>query len=85
MSTKPHIFELRQRENSTGVMTGANTELTMDGQKIMGVRKVKVEVEAGELAKITIEVVGRFHVIGQYGAEQIVQKEVTLVPEQAAD
>ena len=60
-----HTFELRQREGSTGVMSGANTEFLIDGVKVPLATSVKIEVGAGELAKVTITAYGRFKASGK--------------------
>lgn len=68
------LFELRMREGATGLMTGANTELLMDGKKLGTVTNVKIEVGARSMAKITLEMYGRFHAVGTYdpaGVEQV--------------
>lgn len=81
--SKVHTFELKPRDpEGKGIMSGAATQLLMDGQPMKGVRKVVVEVEAGEIAKMTIEVYGRFHVVGQFAPEMITQKVVELVPKE---
>ncbi len=70
MSDLP-VFELKMREGATGPMTGANTELFMDGKKMGSVAGVKVEVRARGLAKITLEMYGQFHVLGKYEPAQV--------------
>jgi hypothetical protein len=60
-----HTFELRQREGSEGLMSGANTEFLIDGVKLPLATSVKIEVGAGELAKITITAFGRFKANGK--------------------
>lgn len=60
-----HTFELRQREGSEGVMSGANTEFLIDGVKVPLATSVKIEVGAGELAKVTITAYGRFKASGK--------------------
>ena len=60
-----HTFELRQREGSTGVMSGANTQLLIDGVPFPLATSIKIEVNARELAKITITAFGRFKASGK--------------------
>lgn len=60
-----HTFELRQREGSEGLMSGATTEFLIDGVKLPLATSVKIEVGAGELAKITITAYGRFKASGK--------------------
>jgi hypothetical protein len=76
---KLHTFELKSREGSSGLMAGPTSELLVDGVKMKGVRKVTVEVEAGEVARMTIQVVGKFHVLGQFSPvileQQLKEKE----------
>ena len=77
-------FELRMREGATGLMTGANTELLMDGKRLGTVSKVRIEVEARGLAKMSLEMWGQFEVTGNFDPEQV---EVTnrLLPEKKDD
>jgi len=44
MSTqKYHKIEVKQIENTEGPMTGANTEIFIDGEKLRGVTSIKFE------------------------------------------
>lgn len=71
MTNKITKFELRQRKGAKGVMSGATTELFMNGKKMTCVTSVKVEVGTNQLAKMTLEVIGAFNVIGKFGPEQV--------------
>jgi hypothetical protein len=72
-----HEFEIRMKKTTDPdqMMTGATTEVYLDGKKLLGCTKVIFEVEAGGIARATIEVVGRFAVHGQLG-----QMEQVVVP-----
>lgn len=50
-------IEVRQRPDSGMVMTGANTEVLLDGKPIPGITFFKLEVKAGGVAKIMMEMV----------------------------
>lgn len=53
---KIHKIEVRQREGSEGqIMTGGNTQLFIDGKPLKGVKSFKLEVVAGEIATIAVE------------------------------
>lgn len=67
-------FELRMREGATGPMTGANSELLMDGKPIKGVTKITLEVAGHDMAKATIEVLGQFDFSGVLGDYEVVTK-----------
>lgn len=71
---KLHTFEVKQRKGSAQAMSGATTEIFMDGEKMMGVTKVTFEVSTGALAKITFEVLGKFRVLGQFADAEFVPK-----------
>lgn len=75
-------FELRMREGATGLMTGANTELLMDGKRLSTVTKVKVEVEARGLAKMTLEMFGQFEVTGNFEPEVTEKKLAEVADDQ---
>lgn len=82
--TKIPKFELRMREGATGLMTGANTELLMDGKRMGTVTKVKVEVEARGLARMTLEMLGQFNVTGNFQPEIIEKKLAEVAEDQKA-
>lgn len=61
-------------------MTGGNTELLIDGEKVKGVSKVTLTIEAGGIAKLTMETYGVFkangkYEVGQYGPTEVVVNE----------
>lgn len=60
------LFELKQREGTTGPMTGANTELFIDGVRQGNVSALKIEVAGRGMAKISLEMYGRVHVLGRF-------------------
>ena len=66
------LLEVRQREGSESkVMTGANTELYLDGVKVRGATGVMFEVNARGIAKATITLIGRFDIKGRPVTKQI--------------
>lgn len=71
--TGPTI-EVSQREGSTGVMTGANTVLLVDGKPLKGAQSFAFEVSAKGVAKATITLVGRFKI----SAKKVLTKKVKL-------
>ena len=83
MSDEYPKYELRMREGAVGLMTGGNAQLFVDGKKIPFVRKVKVEVEAGGLARMTLEVLGQFEVSG--GFEPVIQVPLEVSSDQSQE
>lgn len=64
---KVHKFELRMRDPECDkIMTGGNCELLMDGVKMRNVTKLTIELEARGIARMNIEVLGQFNVLGQF-------------------
>lgn len=65
-----HTFEIRTRKGAPKgrPQTGSATEILMDGKPMKGVRKVTFEVEAREIAKMTIEVYGQFLIKSELGS-----------------
>ena len=67
-----HKIELRDKrkeEDRKGQPTvGANCEILVDGEPLQGVRSFKLEVDAGGVAIVTIEMYGDFHanILGDY-------------------
>lgn len=59
-----HKFNIVQRKNSGGVMTGANTTIKMDGKALTGVTSVSFKVNAVGVAKIQIEFIGQVEIDG---------------------
>lgn len=56
IKTKPHKIQIRNREGTEGITTkGMNTQVLLDGVPLKSCRSFKFEVEAGEMAKVTIE------------------------------
>ena len=82
MSDEIPKFELRMREGATGLMTGANTELLMNGKRMGTVTKVKVEVEARGMAKMTLEMFGQFKVVGNFEPEVVERSLVEAADDQ---
>lgn len=49
---------LRNKSGSEGkALTGANTELLLDGKPVRGATSVKIEVKSKSVAKVTIELI----------------------------
>lgn len=70
-----HTFEIRQREGSKGAMTGANTEILIDGRHMAGISKVTLTIEAGGLAKLEMEAYGVFKAGGKYEPTEVVPEK----------
>lgn len=51
-----HKLSIRTR-NPDGILTGANAQLELDGQPLKGVTFLKLEIKAGKVAKLTLEMV----------------------------
>lgn len=63
--TEPCKIEIRQKEGSEDqIMTGANTQILLDGKPLKGVTGVKFEVNARGVAKVTLEMYANVKVIG---------------------
>ena len=65
--TKTHKIEVRQKPDSGTVMTGANTELLLDGKPIKMVQGFKFEVQAGGVAKVTLEMIAEVGLAAELG------------------
>jgi hypothetical protein len=73
-------FEVKTRDGSLDtVMTGANTEIYMNGVKLDNVTDFKLEIPARGVAKITLQMVGTVSVIGKF--EDVHLEMMRLVPE----
>lgn len=57
-------LEIKQKRSSKGAMTGSNTEVLLDGKKLLGVKSVGFEVMANGLAKVHLEILGNFSIAG---------------------
>jgi hypothetical protein len=57
-----HKFSLQPKAGATGLSTGSNMELYMDGKLMKGVSHVSIDLSARSLAKLTIEVYGNLSV-----------------------
>jgi len=64
---KMHKIEVRQKEGSEGLMTGANTEVFLDGKRLRCVTSLKFEVKAKGIAKLQLEMLGDYAVSGVIG------------------
>ena len=52
----PHKIYISNKRGSEGnISTGANTEVSMDGVALRGVKSIKYEVDAKSIGKVTIE------------------------------
>lgn len=49
-----HSFKIYSKDK-TKIMTGRNTAITLDGVELQGVMNVHVDIKAGGLAKLVIE------------------------------
>lgn len=77
--TKPHHFEIRPR-NPDAIMTGANTEIYMDGQKLTRCTRFSFEVDAKGVAKISLDLLGTAAIAGFVG--DIQEQAIPLVPKE---
>jgi len=51
-----HKLEIRQKKTSTDtIMTGANTEILIDGKPMKGISRASFVVEAGSVAHLLLE------------------------------
>lgn len=76
---KIHHFEIKPRD-PTKMLTGSNTILLMDGVPVKGCCSFKFEVQAAEVAKVTIEMIGTFAMAAEIG--EIETKIIPLVPQE---
>jgi hypothetical protein len=60
-------IEIKQRKGSTGVMTGGNTEVFLDGKKLKGATKISFEVAANGIARVNVELLGQVAITGKIG------------------
>lgn len=58
MGNVPTI-EIRQKPESTGISTGGNTELFIDGERMRSVRSLSLNVDARGVAELSLTMVGR--------------------------
>ena len=80
--SKGHKLEIRQKEGSEGIMTGANTELLLDGKPLKLVQGVKFQVQANGVAKVTLDMIANVAVVGQVG--ELEQEYIPLKPTKEA-
>jgi len=76
---QPALLEIRQRKEALDagqVMTGANTEVFLDGKQLSYVSKVTFEVAARGIAKTVIVMYTRTQVLGKMESEQIIWETV---------
>lgn len=76
MKTKIHKFELKPVKGAEGrIAVGANMRLLMDGKPLKGVTSVSFDVQAGKIAKVRLEMVGRMNAtvwaLGDYHPVQV--------------
>jgi hypothetical protein len=55
-------------------MTGYNAQLFMDGELLQGVRSVKIEVSAGQIAILTVEFLGEIYTVGNFNQDPTPKK-----------
>jgi len=65
--SKHHKIQIRQKPNTTGIMTGANSQVLLDGKILKYVKSVKFEVAARDIAVVRLELYGDIDVIGTLG------------------
>lgn len=60
MSEKPkvHLIELRRRNKSKKVDTGASLEVLLDGKILHGVRSIQINASAANIAMVKLEMFG---------------------------
>jgi hypothetical protein len=78
MSRKIVKIEIRQKKYARNVMTGASTEVLVDGKKLKGVTKATFEVSARGIAKVQLEMLGDITVSGKL-AKSALGKFTTIV------
>lgn len=58
---------IKQKEESKGkVMTGANTEVLLNGKPLPGLTGIKFEVKAASIAKVTLEMIAEVDIQGDF-------------------
>lgn len=58
MSSKPALNKLVVRNKNPGsVSVGANTEVLLNGQPVEGLTDLKIHIAAGDVARVTFELV----------------------------
>lgn len=67
---------IRQKEGSGDtLMTGASTEVLLNGKPIPGLYSIKFEVEAKGVAKVHMSMYGSFDIEGTFDKSQITMVE----------
>lgn len=64
----------KRSDSKVGAMTGANTEVYLNGEKLKSCTGVKFEVKAASIAKIELEFVGEVELEGDFVVGQIERK-----------
>lgn len=65
-------LSIKQKEEAKGkAMTGANTQVTLNGKPLRGCTGIKFEVQAASVAKVTIEMIAEVDIEGEFTIGQI--------------
>ncbi len=59
-----HKITIKQKGSGESIMTGANTEIYIDGVLLKDAYKVTFTSEAGQVAKVVIEMYGNVEIEG---------------------
>lgn len=62
---KPHKLTVRQKEGSRGIMTGANTEILLDGKPLKYVNSLSFSVNASGVAQCFIGIMANVEIDGE--------------------
>lgn len=62
--SKVPTIKIKQRKGASGVMVGANTEVYIDGKKMNNITGLELTIGARSVAKIKMEMVGKFEFEG---------------------
>lgn len=77
---KAHKITVRKKEGAEGPMTGANTEILLDGKPLKMATGLKFEVSATSVAKVTIELLADVEIEGEVESVQVTPNEETTAP-----
>lgn len=71
----PHRIVVTQRKGASRYMTGATTEVTIDGKPFRGLKSISFDAQAKGLALVTVELYAEFGLDGEIGVLNTVAVE----------
>jgi len=68
------VIKIKQRKGAKGIMVGGNTEVYLDGKKMNNVTNLELSINAVGVAKIRLEMVGKFEFEGKPILETVIKE-----------